>query len=101
MGSYFSNGWNYVVVSKKISNYYAAGFDIDEFSISIDKDSAHMDLWLLSMFSTERMTFYSQGIIEWWKKIKTLLNHPPTREYLQVCVNGEKIAANVQNAKEQ
>ena len=76
----FQNGIN--------NYYYARGVDISEFRINIDGDSAYMDLFLLPMFSTERVTFYSQGLSYTRNdKIKLLTNYLPTRKYLQVCVS--------------
>lgn len=80
-----------LLFQREISNYYyAAGVDIKHFKYCVDKDSAYMDLFLLPMFSTERMTFYSEAIaVSRIEKTKALLNYPITRKYLHVCVNGD------------
>lgn len=68
--------------------YYAAGVDIDEFKINVEHACGYMDLFLLPNFSTETLSFYSQGeSVSRNEKVEKLISYPVTYKYLQVCVS--------------
>lgn len=75
--------------------YYSSGLSISEFSINNKNneefDSAHYDLFTLTMASVNNMKLYSTGsATSRLNKIKLLNSYPPAYKYLNVCVNDVK-----------
>lgn len=75
--------------------YYSSGHSIAEFNINNKNnkefDSAHYDLFTLTIASINSMKLYSTGsTASRLDKVKLLNSYPPAYKYLNVCVNEVK-----------
>ena len=67
--------------------YYSSGYTFFEFSLNnIEKDSALYDLFLLDMFSSSKLKFYSEGATKSRiEKTVVVADYKPSYKYLNVC----------------
>ena len=67
--------------------YYSAAYNLTDFSIALNKDSAHYEKWLIRHLCTENMEFYNSGQ-EWSRleKVKEIVKLEESYKYLNVCL---------------
>ena len=78
-----------LAIQKLFSKYYYAssGDDFDETKIS-QESTAYYDILNVQCLSTENIQFYSDGVgITRMEKIKEIVKHPETYEWLNVCIH--------------
>lgn len=66
--------------------YYASGCTFKEFSFR-KEDPAYQDLFLLNMFSTDKLKMYSEGgVFSRLEKTQAVTEYRPSYKYLNVCI---------------